>query len=110
MARSREDVSRHAFHSRRVCNAVVWSRESQLMRDLQTWANCTPRTLIRLGRRNNARHSHSSKAYSSPLTRAIRTDQLTFDGSVIPGLKVTIVEVCSHISVPIRSDVPMLFA
>ncbi|KAF9226834.1 phosphoglycerate mutase-like protein [Gyrodon lividus] len=32
------------------------------------------------------------KLYTSPLTRAIRTNQITFDDSLVPGLKTTIVE------------------
>jgi broad specificity phosphatase PhoE len=33
------------------------------------------------------------KLYTSPLTRAIRTNQITFDETLVPGLKTTVVEV-----------------
>lgn len=33
------------------------------------------------------------KLYCSPLTRAIQTNQLTFDESIVPGLEVIILEV-----------------
>jgi len=32
------------------------------------------------------------KLYTSPLTRAIRTNQITFDETLVPGLKTTVVE------------------
>lgn len=103
MAKSSGDV-RHTFLSRFCSNRLAHS-------DAKSTADSK---LTPLGE-EQARNAHISwekerpfgiplpeKLYTSPLTRAIRTNQVTFDDTLFPsGSKTVIVEVCLPSSVPL---------